>query len=34
MTPELDQTNRKILAELVANARIPISELARKVGLS
>ena len=34
MTPELDQTNRKILAELVGNARIPISELARKVGLS
>ena len=34
MTLELDQTNRKILAELVANARIPISELARKVGLS
>ncbi len=34
MTPELDQTNRKILAELVANARIPVSELARKVGLS
>ncbi|WBU52787.1 Lrp/AsnC family transcriptional regulator [Paracoccus sp. SCSIO 75233] len=31
---ELDSTNRKILAELVANARIPISELARKVGLS
>ncbi|MBK4214722.1 Lrp/AsnC family transcriptional regulator [Paracoccus caeni] len=34
MTEELDATNRKILAELVANARIPISELARKVGLS
>lgn len=34
MTDELDPTNRKILAELVANARIPISELARKVGLS
>lgn len=30
----LDATNRKILAELVANARIPITELARKVGLS
>ena len=30
----LDATNRKILAELVGNARIPISELARKVGLS
>lgn len=34
MTDTLDATNRKILAELVANARIPISELARKVGLS
>ncbi|WBU62176.1 Lrp/AsnC family transcriptional regulator [Paracoccus albus] len=34
MTAELDSTNRKILAELVANARIPITELARKVGLS
>jgi len=34
MTDTLDTTNRKILAELVANARIPISELARKVGLS
>lgn len=34
MTDELDATNRRILAELVANARIPISELARKVGLS
>lgn len=31
---DLDSTNRKILAELVANARIPITELARKVGLS
>lgn len=31
---ELDPTNRKILRELVSNARIPISELARKVGLS
>ncbi|WBU56058.1 Lrp/AsnC family transcriptional regulator [Paracoccus sediminicola] len=31
---ELDSTNRRILAELVANARIPVSELARKVGLS
>ena len=30
----LDPINRRILAELVANARIPISELARKVGLS
>ncbi|MDO5631857.1 MAG: Lrp/AsnC family transcriptional regulator [Paracoccus sp. (in: a-proteobacteria)] len=34
MIDQLDPTNRKILAELVANARIPISELARKVGLS
>lgn len=34
MTEQLDSTNRKILRELVANARIPISELARKVGLS
>ncbi|MFD1798120.1 Lrp/AsnC family transcriptional regulator [Paracoccus aurantiacus] len=31
---ELDSINRRILAELVANARIPITELARKVGLS
>ncbi|MFV0299978.1 MAG: Lrp/AsnC family transcriptional regulator [Paracoccus sp. (in: a-proteobacteria)] len=29
-----DPINRKILAELVANARIPISELAARVGLS
>lgn len=34
MAMDLDSTNRKILAELVANARIPITELARKVGLS
>lgn len=34
MTEDLDQINRRILAELVANARIPVSELARKVGLS
>ena len=34
MTDDIDPTNRKILRELVANARIPISELARKVGLS
>ncbi len=34
MANELDSTNRKILAELVANARIPITELARRVGLS
>ncbi|SNT75065.1 Lrp/AsnC family transcriptional regulator [Paracoccus seriniphilus] len=30
----LDATNRKILAELVANARIPVTELAKRVGLS
>lgn len=30
----LDPINRRIMAELVANARIPITELARKVGLS
>jgi Lrp/AsnC family leucine-responsive transcriptional regulator len=29
-----DPINRKILAALVANARIPISELAERVGLS
>lgn len=34
MTVNLDGTDYKILAELVANARIPITELARKVGLS
>ena len=33
-TPHLDATDLKILNELVANARIPITELARKVGLS
>ncbi len=30
----LDKTNRRILDALVANARVPITELARKVGLS
>lgn len=30
----LDATDHRILAELVANARVPIAELARKVGLS
>ena len=30
----MDSINRRILAELVSNARIPITELARKVGLS
>ncbi len=34
MDEALDSTNRKILHELVANARIPVTELARKVGLS
>lgn len=34
MDEVLDATNVKILRELVANARIPITELARKVGLS
>ncbi|WP_294929087.1 Lrp/AsnC family transcriptional regulator [uncultured Paracoccus sp.] len=31
---ELDTTNLKILRELLRNARIPLTELARKVGLS
>lgn len=30
----LDSANRKILQELVINARIPVTELAKKVGLS
>lgn len=34
MPIELDDTDRRILNELVANARIPISELARRVSLS
>ena len=34
MTDLLDSINRRILAELLANARIPVTELARKVGLS
>ncbi len=34
MDPTLDATDRKILSELVANARLPITELARRVGLS
>ncbi|MBU3030874.1 Lrp/AsnC family transcriptional regulator [Paracoccus marinaquae] len=34
MEEDLDPINRRILSELVANARIPITELARKVGLS
>lgn len=31
---ELDAIDRKILAALLANARLPVAELARKVGLS
>ncbi len=34
MPLELDDTDRRILNELIANARIPISELARRVSLS
>lgn len=34
MTSPLDATDRKILHALVANARISVTELARKVGLS
>jgi len=34
MSDVLDPINRRILAELVANARIPVSELAARVGLS
>lgn len=34
MTDQLDATDRKILHELVANARIAVAELGRKVGLS
>ena len=34
MEPALDATDRKIMSELVANARLPITELARRVGLS
>ncbi len=34
MTVDLDATDRKILAELTVNARIPMAELARRVGLS
>ncbi|MEH7830229.1 Lrp/AsnC family transcriptional regulator [Gemmobacter denitrificans] len=34
MSDLLDPINRKILAELLANARIPMSELAARVGLS
>ncbi|MEM7720154.1 MAG: Lrp/AsnC family transcriptional regulator [Pseudomonadota bacterium] len=34
MSDPVDPINRRILQALVANARIPISELARQVGLS
>lgn len=34
MSDQIDATDRRILTELVADARIPVSELARRVGLS
>ncbi|MEM7753286.1 MAG: Lrp/AsnC family transcriptional regulator [Pseudomonadota bacterium] len=34
MSDLFDATNRRIIAALVANARLPITELARAVGLS
>ncbi|KFE34576.1 Lrp/AsnC family transcriptional regulator [Thioclava atlantica] len=34
MSPKLDPIDRRILDELVADARLPIAELARRVGLS
>ncbi|MDO5528056.1 MAG: Lrp/AsnC family transcriptional regulator [Paracoccus sp. (in: a-proteobacteria)] len=34
MSHDLDAIDRRILAALTANARLPIAELARKVGLS
>lgn len=34
MILELDATDRRILAQLQENARLPIAELARRVGLS
>ncbi len=34
MNAKLDALDQKILAELTRNARIPVAELARKVGLS
>ena len=34
MSDLLDPTNQRILRELLADARIPMTELARKVGLS
>lgn len=34
VTDLLDPINRRILAELSVNARLPVTELARKVGLS
>nr|WP_319250435.1 Lrp/AsnC family transcriptional regulator [uncultured Celeribacter sp.] len=34
MKDKLDATNQRILHELVANARIPITDLAKTVGLS
>jgi Lrp/AsnC family leucine-responsive transcriptional regulator len=32
--PELDETNLRLLAELIADARLPMSALARRVGMS
>ncbi len=32
--PDLDRIDRKILAELIRNARMPVADLARAVGLS
>ena len=34
MSDHIDATDRRILTELVTDARIPVSELARRVGLS
>ena len=34
MTRKLDAADRRILAELATNARLPMTELARRVGLS
>lgn len=34
MSDDLDAIDRRILSELVANARLPVTELARRVGLS
>lgn len=34
MRPDLDSIDRRILAELLRDARLPVAELARRVGLS